>query len=57
MNAAAYFVTVAEKGTIMINAAIGARERVREPGQDRKIATVPHVSVMRSRSPLLTSTP
>jgi len=29
-----------------LGAAIGAREKVREPGQDRKVATVPHASVM-----------
>ncbi len=40
-------------GGILFDAAIGARERVYEPGQDRKIATVLHVSVMRFWSPYL----
>lgn len=39
------------RGCILLAAAIGTRERVYEPGQDRKIATVLHVSVMRFRSP------
>lgn len=39
------------QGCILLGAAIGTRERVYEPGQDRKIATVLHVSVMRFRSP------
>ena len=32
-----------------------AREKVREPGQDRKVATVVHASVMRYWSPRLLS--
>jgi hypothetical protein len=44
-------VTRCSWGCILFDAAIGARERVYEPGQDRKIATVLHVSVMRFWSP------
>lgn len=44
-------VTRAQTVSILQGAAIRARERVYEPGQDRKIATVLHVSVMRFWSP------
>ncbi len=47
------FVTVGLGTAIVRDAAIGAREKVREPGQDRKVATVVYVSVMRCWSPYL----
>ena len=45
------FVTVEQGTAIVRGAAIGAREKVREPGQDRKVATVVYASVMRCWSP------
>ena len=45
-RAGAPSVTDVPKTSILRSAAIGAREKVREPGQDRKVATVPHASVM-----------